>query len=58
MRKPRRIGALGGVRTVQVTIGGWHCLSVTEEGQANILVLLLFPAERHVCCSGTARASV
>lgn len=34
VRKPRRVSALGGTKIAQVTIGGWHCLAVTESGQA------------------------
>ena len=34
MRKPRRVLTPGGIRFAQVTIGGWHCLAVAENGQA------------------------
>ena len=34
VRKPKRIQTLAGVKIVQVTIGGWHCLAVDADGQA------------------------
>ena len=34
MRKPRRISALSSACISQVTIGGWHCLALSDTGQA------------------------
>ena len=33
-KKPRRIAALKGVNIVQAACGGWHCLAVSNTGQA------------------------
>ncbi len=33
-KKPRRIAALKGVNIVQAACGGWHCLAVSNAGQA------------------------
>lgn len=33
-KKPRRIAALKGVNVVQAACGGWHCLAVSNTGQA------------------------
>jgi len=32
IRKPKRVSALGSTRITQVTIGGWHCLALGEQG--------------------------
>eukprot|EP00197_Chlamydomonas_leiostraca_P014556 CAMPEP_0202864320 /NCGR_PEP_ID=MMETSP1391-20130828/4611_1 /ASSEMBLY_ACC=CAM_ASM_000867 /TAXON_ID=1034604 /ORGANISM="Chlamydomonas leiostraca, Strain SAG 11-49" /LENGTH=825 /DNA_ID=CAMNT_0049544055 /DNA_START=66 /DNA_END=2539 /DNA_ORIENTATION=+ len=33
VRKPQRLGALTGVRIVQVAVNGWHCLALSDTGQ-------------------------
>eukprot|EP00884_Botryococcus_braunii_P004691 jgi/Botrbrau1/14222/Bobra.0254s0011.1 len=32
-RKPQRVVGLAGVRILQVALGGWHCLALSDDGQ-------------------------